>query len=503
MSIFEAKEFWSTQISNNEEFDCNSIVIGNIDNENPFKQKIAVSSFSGFLRIFEPTFGEFKLEHRLFEKYFNEPILQIGFGNMIINNINEKQLVMLYRKKIEVVQFKSLRGITESTIKFKHNMVRSCYNFCMGKVGEKKYDILFVQSVDGVISIIEQDSIVNQIELYEMLIPGSITYVDRKDYFVISNPGYELECYTYNNIATAKGKGAKIIHNWVLNIGELVKELKVIYNLLTKKQEIFVLAETILFVINDNGVILYQKKLDFEAITSFIYNIEDTKYNLNKYINFMQMISTTNDHVLVYKGPNLAWALKVNDTPVYLNIIELEGIKGLICSLSDKGQLSIIYLGMEPIKNSKMILPTKNYDPDKIIEETEKLKAVISNFDKGIVTFPKDFLDMKVEVSSKILLDDNFSSDSIFLSDKNGRIKRMRVKFDLSFDGKAAENVKLHIITPYNIVCDEPVINIGLVTSDSNFTKIVNFRVISNFFPTNLTVRAHATYQIKGIFFTI
>lgn len=315
MSIFEAKEYWSTSIGKNEEFDHNSIIIGNIDNEIPNKNKIAVCSFQGSLRIFEPMFGEFKLEHRLFEKNYGESLLQLGLGNMIINS-NDKQLVMLFRKRIHVVQFYNLKSVPTTKLCIEHKMPRSCYSFCMGRIGDQQYDILFVQSVDGVISIIEQDSIVNHVELYEMIIPGCLAYVDRKDYLVLSNPAYEIECYTYNNLATLKSSktggtgGGKILHNWIVNVGELVNEIYVINNTNTKKQEIYVMTDTMIFVLSDNGSILYQKKLDFEAITSHIYNIDDSGYQQNKQVNFMQLVSTSNDHIMVYKGPNLAWALK-------------------------------------------------------------------------------------------------------------------------------------------------------------------------------------------------
>jgi hypothetical protein len=110
MSIFEAKEWWSTNISNNEEFDGNSIVIDNIDNSNPIRNKIIVSSFSGYIRFFEPAFREYKLEDLVFEKYFDAPILQIGSGNFIINS-QERQLAILQTKRLIVMSFFNLKGI--------------------------------------------------------------------------------------------------------------------------------------------------------------------------------------------------------------------------------------------------------------------------------------------------------------------------------------------------------------------------------------------------------
>lgn len=321
MSIFESKEFWTTKIGNNEEFDNNSIVIGNLDNEKPAKTKIAVSSFQGFLRVYEPFFGDFRQENRLLEKNYKESILQIGLGSMIINS-PDQQLVVLTKNKVQVLQLYSLRSVPNTKVCIEHRLQCRCYNFCLGKIGDKNYDIVFVQSVDGLITIIEQDSIVNIVELPDMLMPGCIVYVDRKDNFVITTPSYEVQCYTYNNLATLKtekqsstnntglSKQGKIIQNWIFNIGELVKEMKTINNVLTKKQEIFILSETMIYVLSDTGSVIYQKKLDYETITSYIYNIDDSGYQLNKQINFMQLISTINNHIMVYKGNTLAWALK-------------------------------------------------------------------------------------------------------------------------------------------------------------------------------------------------
>ena len=67
MSIFQIKELWSTNVGNNEEFDKNSICIGNVDNTDSRENKIVVGrnfkkmsycsfigSFEGMLRIYLP-----------------------------------------------------------------------------------------------------------------------------------------------------------------------------------------------------------------------------------------------------------------------------------------------------------------------------------------------------------------------------------------------------------------------------------------------------------------
>jgi hypothetical protein len=67
MSIFQIKELWGTNVGNSEEFDKNSICVGNIDSSDPAETKIAVGktklslslnlkigSFEGILRVYRP-----------------------------------------------------------------------------------------------------------------------------------------------------------------------------------------------------------------------------------------------------------------------------------------------------------------------------------------------------------------------------------------------------------------------------------------------------------------
>lgn len=55
MSIFQVKEWWTAKVGEDEEFDHNSICIGNIDNDRETgEDKIVIGSFQGKLRIYKP-----------------------------------------------------------------------------------------------------------------------------------------------------------------------------------------------------------------------------------------------------------------------------------------------------------------------------------------------------------------------------------------------------------------------------------------------------------------
>ena len=84
MSIFQAKEWWSCTVGENEEFDHNSICIANIDNdERSTEDKIVVGSFEGKLRIYKPNRKKnnaYHVEDLIIEKNMGYPILQVAAG---------------------------------------------------------------------------------------------------------------------------------------------------------------------------------------------------------------------------------------------------------------------------------------------------------------------------------------------------------------------------------------------------------------------------------------
>jgi Bardet-Biedl syndrome 9 protein len=393
-----------------------------------------------------------------------------------------------------------LRGNTTIKTCYEHKLVRNGFNFCLGRIGDRNYDIIFVQSIDGVISIFEQDSLVNSVAINENIFPGAISFLNRKDYFLISNTAYEVQCYTYNNLATvtSKSEDKKITNAWTVIIGELVKDVKIIDNTISKKQEILILSETMLHLLDDNGKFLFQKKLDYEPMAIHAFNIEDPNYCQNKLINMMYMISTNSDHILIYKGISLCWAVKIFDTSVFLKNCEFEGMKGLIVNLSDTGRLSVLYLGMEPVKNNKIIMPAKNLDYNVIAGETEKLLNIVENYEKGVVVLPNESLEINVNVDPNIYFDEN-AGEKIYYSDHTGKILRAQVSIELSFPSYGGENLKICLVCPNNIKCDEPMFSIEKLShSNSPFRKIINFRIFSFLYPIFSTIKLYATYSIKN-----
>ena len=500
MSIFESKEFWSTSVSKNkeEEFDRNSISTGILEQSQ--KTCISVGSFSGNLRIYTPSFGDNSSNTLKFSKKFDEPILQSEIGNFTRANNNIDQLAILLIHRLFVIKFKDFKPGNNS-IEFEHKLKRNGHNLTKARVGDKNYDIIFVQSIDGAISIYEGENFINMVVLSEVYFPGQMGYLNTKDSLVISNTAYEIECYSFNSLATLKNDNSSQIvkqfnHIWKVNLGELSTQIQIVFNKINKREEIVVLTETLLNLINSNGTLLYQKKLDFEPMCFYAYNITDDNYIKNQIFDLMCLISSTYHHIMIYKGFQLAWVAKVFDTPIYISLNNFENIQSLIVTLNDFGNLNVLYLGMEKIKNMKLI-KTKDIDPKKMVKEREKLTQIINSYEKGIFINDKEnALKINALVHKEIFYVKGRDDNKVFHKDNYGKILESLVQLEFEYGSQEANDIHVNIICPYNIICDDPIFVIPSLGSNSNnnIKKNLKFRVIEQYYPTFITIDVYTSY---------
>ena len=500
MSIFESKEFWSTTVSKNkeEEFDRNSISTGILEQSK--KTCISVGSFSGNLHIYIPSFGDNTPNTLKFSKKFEEPILQTEIGNYSRANNNIEQLAILLIHRLIVIKFRDFKPGNDS-IEYEHKLKRNGHNLIKARVGDKNYDIIFVQSIDGAISIYEGENFINMVVLSEVIFPGQMGYLNQKDSLIISNTAYEIECYSFNSLATLKNDNASQIvksfnHIWKVNLGELSTQMQVIYNNINKREEIVVLSETLLNLINSNGTLLYQKKLDFEPMCFYAYNITDDNYIKNQIFDLMCLISSTYHHIMIYKGFQLVWVAKVFDTPIYISLNNFENIQSLIVTLNEFGNLNVLYLGMEKIKNIKLI-KTKDIDPKKMIKEREKLSQIIDSYEKGnFINDKKNALKINALVHKDIFYSKTKDENKVFYKDNYGKILESMVQLEFEYGSQEADDIHVNIICPYNIVCDEPIFVISSLGAKSNnkIKRNLKFRVIEQYDPTFNSIDVYASY---------
>lgn len=355
MSLFQNKEWWVTKVGENEEFDSNHLCVASLNQEKPSESHLIVGSFQGKLRIYSPKFREYRIEDLLFEKDFQMPIIQIVVGQFIPTSA-EKALCILFFKKYSVFSINfSANGISCKLL-YENNLQRNAFNMVYGPFGGvKNRDFICIQSCDGFLMIYEQDKLASLSSLNDYILPSPLLYASVTDSFIIQNSGYDLESYRYSSIGANfnSTKDNKILYpDWTINLGEQARKIVGFWRS-EKLFELFVLTDTMLFIVSHTGGIQTQKKLEFPPCNLIIYenpfqNNQNSLYEAGQKNNNNEILKNANfiissftHHILVYKDFQLIWASKMNYIAHAIEIANFEDQKGLITSLNEDGWLEV------------------------------------------------------------------------------------------------------------------------------------------------------------------
>ncbi|KAG1651572.1 Protein PTHB1 [Nymphon striatum] len=423
MSLFRARELWSSTNGNDEVFDQGSICIANIDQNSDGKTQIVTGSHFGILRIYCPNAdknddGAFigsKPEHLLLEVQLSQPILQVVVGRFVSSSV-VNHLAILHPRKLFVCTVSSVPGATEYgsqyqlEIAYEHNLQRSAYNLTYGPFGGVKgRDFFCIQSLDGTVSFFEQDSFAFCRFLPKFLLPGPIQYVRRTDSFVTVSSSYQLECYKYQVLAVAADsktkeesqnikQGKKVSMDWFYNLGEQAVDICV-SNFKNSIPSIFVLGERHIFCLKDTGVLRFLIKLDYSPSAFLPYQADADG-------SVMYMVTTHTKTLLIYKDVTLQWAAQIPVVPVNVSRATIGNVLGAICLLSDEGNLLCMYLGTDPSLFTAPICECIDFNYNETDKELAELYKIIRASQKPAGT-GLQFLKILIFENIKSIRDDS------------------------------------------------------------------------------------------------
>jgi Bardet-Biedl syndrome 9 protein len=279
---------------------------------------------------------------------------------------------------------------------YEHSIQRSAYNMCKGPFGNggnssnsstnnlpHHRDYICVQSTDGMLNVYEHESHAMSFFLPKVLIPAPISYVARTDSFVTVNSTWHLESYKYQMLsasasASSSNKESKkqqqqqqphhhlnhhqLQADFSYNLGEAAFDIQVGPNYL------LVLGERNLFCLSDvAGTLRFMRKLDVSASCLCIYasptttttttttNATGTTTTASSSqsssssaspVNYI--LATHSKHLLVHEDVKVKWAAQCTHVPVQMHVAQINGIAGMIVTLSEEGHLACSYLGTEP-----------------------------------------------------------------------------------------------------------------------------------------------------------
>lgn len=418
MSLFKARDWWSTVLGEKEEFDQGCLCLADVDNSGTGQDKIIVGSFTGYLRIFSPHSVKAgdgpQAEDLLLEVHLRDPVLQVDVGKFV-SGTEMLHLAVLHSRKLCVYSVSGTLGNVDHgnqyqiKLMYEHHLQRTACNMTYGPFGGiKGRDLICIQSMDGMLMVFEQESYAFGRFLPGSLLPGPLAYSARTDSFITVSSCRQVESYKYQVLAFATdadkkqeteqqklGSGKRLVVDWTLNIGEQALDICIVsFN--QSASSVFVLGERNFFCLKDNGQIRFMKKLDCSP-SCFLPYCSVSEGTVNTLIG-------NHDHMLhVYQDVTLKWATQLPHVPVAVRVGCLQDLKGVIVTLSDDGRLQCSYLGTDPSLFQAPKVESRELNYDELDVELKELQRIIKDVkSQGVwpMTEREDDLKVSAVVSS-------------------------------------------------------------------------------------------------------
>ncbi|XP_056376403.1 protein PTHB1 isoform X1 [Hyla sarda] len=404
MSLFKARDWWSTTLGENEEFDQGCLSVADVDNSGSGQDKIIVGSYSGVLRIFSPHVSKagdgIQAEDLLLEVQLRDPVLQVEVGKFV-SGTELLHLALLHPKKLCVYSVSGTLGNVEHgnqyqiKLMYEHNLQRAACNMTHGPFGGVKgRDLICIQSMDGMLMFFEQESYAFGRYLPGFLLPGPLRYSPKTDSFVTVSSCRQLESYKYQVLAVATdadtkkeiepqkiGSGKKLLADWILNIGEQALDISIVsFN--HTSFSIFVLGERNFFCLKENGQIRFMKKLEYSP-SCFLPYCSVSEGTINS------LVGNHNNMLLVYQDVTLRWAAQLPHIPVAVKVANFQDMKGIIVTLSDSGHLQCSYFGTDPSLFQAPKVESRDINYEELDIEMKELQKIIKEATKTQDVLPK------------------------------------------------------------------------------------------------------------------
>lgn len=183
MSLFKARDWWSTVLGEKEEFDQGCLCLADVDNSGNGQGDGA------------------QAEDLLLEVHLRDPVLQVQVGKFV-SGTEMLHLAVLHSRKLCVYSVSGTLGNVEHgnqyqiKLMYEHNLQRTACNMTYGTFGGVKgRDLICIQSMDGMLMVFEQESYAFGRFLPGSLLPGPLAYSSRTDSFITVSSCRQVESY--------------------------------------------------------------------------------------------------------------------------------------------------------------------------------------------------------------------------------------------------------------------------------------------------------------------
>ena len=297
MSIFKAREWFAAQVGANqeEEFAASCMCVANVDSNAENYESVVIGGLSGSLTVFGPSRdkgGDAETnaspEETVLETVMGAPVLKLAAGRF--SSANDRLCVaVLHPRKISVFVVIPAEGNVAYGKQYalnpiySHNLERSAFSFAYGPFGGVKgKDYICVLSLDGTLSVFEQETPAFSRFLPNFLLPGPFLYVESTDSFVVTSSEFSIECYKYKSLAIPMSHSnpedlmaKRLVPDWGFSFGENILDIQKVQ--FEAKTILVILCDRALYALEDFGVIRFAKALEYAplALSSYATDYED------------------------------------------------------------------------------------------------------------------------------------------------------------------------------------------------------------------------------------
>ncbi|KAM5273652.1 protein PTHB1 [Ctenodactylus gundi] len=508
MSLFKARDWWSTVLGEREEFDQGCLCLADVDNSGSGQDKIIVGSFMGYLRIFNPrpvkTGDRAQAEDLLLEVRLHSPILQVEVGKFV-SGTELLHLAVLHSRKLCVYIVSGTLGNVDHgnqyqiKLMYEHNIQRTACNMTYGPFGGVKgRDLICIQSVDGMLMVFEQESYAFGRFLPGFLLPGPLAYSARTDSFLTVSSCRQVESYKYQVLAFATdadkrqeteqqklGSGKRLVVDWTLNIGEQALDICIVsFN--QSASSVFILGERNFFCLKENGQIRFMKKLDCSP-SCFLPYCSVSEGDINT------LIGNHSSMLHIYQGVTLKWASQLPHVPVAVRVGCLHDLKGVIVTLSDDGHLQCSYLGTDPSLFQAPVVESRELNYDELDAEFRELQKIIKDV-KSQGVWPMTEREDELKVSAVVSPNLDSVSQATAADVGTDFVPSITVKIILQ-NRVVLQRAKLSIYVqpPLELTCDQ--FPFEFTAPDMTFTAAFSVYLKRNYMPSELEGNAVVCYS--------
>ncbi|XP_017775274.1 PREDICTED: protein PTHB1 [Nicrophorus vespilloides] len=387
MSLFKTREFWSVTDDTEEEFDQSSLKISRLNGDSDF---VLIGSHSGLLKIYKPStdlnennvLSPYKANDLIIEKNLNFPILQIGVGKLVSGS-NQVQIAILHVRSFAVYSLTTKDGAVEHgnqnmiNLLYEHKLRRAAANFIIGGFGgSENRDFIAVQSLDGMLSLFEQETFVFCCFLPNFLLPGPFVYSKRTDSFLMAGTNWKIESFSYKTLSAigqnsqeSDISGLKFQPDWSFGLNEDVVDIQYQFGELSKEGFVVILGERNVVCLSDSGKLKFMKRLEYSPMCFTTYLLSDNK--------LMTLVVSETNSLLLYQNTMLRWSAQLPNSPISIGRANFKNLRGSIVTLTESGELSCAYLGTQPSLFSAPPLINQELDYEQAEMEMATLSKVI------------------------------------------------------------------------------------------------------------------------------